>query len=104
MPKLTFQPISGGKYRCNQTNEITTDPKKYRHNHQNDGRLYRTRNNVVRKKARTYSYSDEYLKANTFDPENPNKFVGERERKAQERSQRPPKKESYEKWFSRAMS
>lgn len=104
MSKLTFQPISGGKYRCNQTNEITTNPKKYRHNHQNDGRHLRNKNSGVRRKARTYSYSDGYLKANTFDPENPNKFDGEKARKAQERIQRPARKESYEEWFSRVMS
>lgn len=27
--KLTYKPISGG-YRCNQTNEVTTNPKKHR--------------------------------------------------------------------------
>ena len=32
--KLTFKPLSGGRYRCNQTREITKNCKKYsRGNH-----------------------------------------------------------------------
>jgi hypothetical protein len=30
---ITFKPISGNRFRCNQTGEVTTRPKEYRHAH-----------------------------------------------------------------------
>ena len=43
---LTFKPLKKGRYRCNQENEITTNPKKYRNNY------YRAIENTRKQKER----------------------------------------------------